>query len=96
MKKSIHSKPKPLGNTTTDKQTIDLFPDLVLEPKLSLSEIESYLNETRVLGEVPSRQTLINWLENGRLRGIKIDGLGWRVCKSSFRKLLEEFEAMAA
>ena len=73
-----------------------LFPDFNPQPKLSLAEIEEFLDETRVLGEAPSRQTLINWLEEGRLRGIKIDGLGWRVYKSSFRKLLEEFEAMAA
>lgn len=73
-----------------------LFPDFNPQPKLSLSEIETYLDRTRALGEPPSRQTLINWLEEGRLQGVKIEGLGWRVRSDSFRKLLEQFEAQAA
>lgn len=73
-----------------------LFPDFNPVPKLSLSEIETYLDRTRAFGETPSRQTLINWCEEGRLSGTHIPGLGWRVRMDSFRSLLESVEEQAA
>lgn len=71
---------------------IALFSDFTPKPKLRLCQVEDYLNTTQAMGECPSRQTLINWLEEGQLEGVKLDGLGWLVYQDSFKRFLHKLD----
>ncbi len=72
-----------------------LFEDFTPKQKLRLCQVEDYLTKTQALGECPSRQTLINWLEEGQLEGIKLEGLGWMVYKDSFKSFLQRLDSLA-
>lgn len=69
----------------------------VPRPKLRLVEVEDRINRHRIIQPCPSRQTLINWLEEGRLEGRK-SPLGWLVFEDSFKKFVRSLdeEAVAA
>ena len=72
---------------------LNLFSDFTPQAKLRLSEVEEYLARTKALGATPpSRQSLINWIESGELRGIQKPGFGWLVYESSLRQFLEGLE----
>jgi hypothetical protein len=76
-----------------------LFENFTPTPKLRLSQVIDYLDQTQALGPAPSRQTLINWLEEGTLRGVNVNGFGWLVYRDSlyqFLNSLETNERMAA
>lgn len=72
---------------------IALFNDFTPKPKLRLCQVEDYLTKTQAMGECPSRQTLINWLEAGDLEGVKLTGLGWLVYQDSFKRFLHRLDA---
>lgn len=72
-----------------------LFSDFTPKPKLRLAQVEDYLSKTEAMGECPSRQTLINYLEAGALEGVKVDGLGWLVYKDSFKQFLQRLDSLA-
>lgn len=56
---------------------------IVIRPKLRLSEVERLIEKHRIIVPCPSRQTLINWLEDGTLEGVQ-SSLGWLVYEDSF------------
>jgi hypothetical protein len=64
------------------------------EPCLRLSAIEAILRETRVIVPVPSRQTLIRRIEDGTLRGSKING-SYLVTEQSFKAYVKSFQPEA-
>ena len=57
-------------------------------PKLKLSEIEEIIRKQRIIVPCPSRQTLVNWCEEGRFEtsGNKPTSMGWLVFEDSFWK----------
>jgi len=69
-----------------------LFTDFTPKPKLRLCQVEDYLTKTQAMGECPSRQTLINWLDEGQLEGVKVEGLGWLVYQDSFKRFLHRLD----
>lgn len=72
---------------------IALFSDFTPKPKLRLCQVEDYLTKTQAMGECPSRQTLINWLEEGQLEGVRLPGGIWLVYQESFRQMLHKLDA---
>ena len=76
-------------------QTQSLFPDFAPTPKLTIEQIKGYCAETRVLGETPCTQTVINLIESGELRGVKARGI-WLIPEASFRGFLEKIEQAVA
>lgn len=74
-----------------------LFTDMTVTPKLRLAEVETELKRTRAFGKTPpSRQALINWLQEGRLQGVLVPGLGWLVFESSYQQFVKSFEPEVA
>jgi hypothetical protein len=55
-----------------------------IRPILRLRYVEQILQQTRVVVPIPSRSTLIGWLEEGVWEGKKMD-YGWVVYEDSFR-----------
>jgi len=65
-------------------------------PKLRLAKVEELIAQHRIVDPPPSRQTLINWIEEGILDG-RLTQLGWIVYEDSFiawAKSLEGEELM--
>lgn len=52
-------------------------------PKLSLPEVMFLIEKHRILAQVPCRETLINWCEDGTLDAVRTP-LGWQVYQDSF------------
>lgn len=74
------------------KAILTLLPGFTPRPKLRLPQVEAYLKATQAMGVPPSKQTLINWLEEGRLLGTKVDGI-WLVDRESFQNFLAELDS---
>lgn len=55
-----------------------------VRPILRLKYVESILRTNRIILPVPSRPTLIGWLEEGIWEGKKMES-GWVVYEDSFR-----------
>ena len=62
---------------------------------LRLCIVERILLEERILDPVPSRQTLINWIEEGRLAGKKTD-IGWIVYQDALEAFVRRLQVEAA
>lgn len=65
---------------------------ITIRPKLRLSEVERLIEQHRIVVPCPSRQTLINWLEDGTLEGVP-NSLGWLVYEDSFLAWVRSLEA---
>lgn len=63
-------------------------------PCLRLSRIEEILQQTKIVDPVPSRQTLINLIEDGTLDGKKLS-LGYVVYEDSFKTWVRSFQPAA-
>lgn len=61
-------------------------------PKLRLAEIEDIITKHRIIVPCPSRQTLINWIEEGYMEGRLIGTLGWIVYEDSFIRWVKSLE----
>ena len=64
------------------------------EPVLRLSYIEDVLKHTRAIVPVPSRQTLINLIEDGTLVGEK-KSFGYIVTEKSFKAWVRSMQPEA-
>lgn len=65
---------------------------MTIRRKLRLSEVARIIEEYGIIVPCPSRQTLINWLEDGTLEGIQTAGF-WLVYEDSFRDWIKTLEA---
>ncbi|MGE0133302.1 MAG: hypothetical protein AB7U82_34930 [Blastocatellales bacterium] len=61
-------------------------------PKLRLARVEELIQKHCIIDPPPSRQTLINWIEEGILEG-KLTQLGWIVYQDSFIEWARSLEA---
>jgi hypothetical protein len=64
------------------------------KPCLRLSRVEEILKQTQVIDPVPSRQTLINLIQAGKIEGRKTD-LGYIVYEDSFKAWIKSFQPEA-
>lgn len=55
-----------------------------VDPLIRLSTIEEIIRKKQIMVPVPHRKTLIAWIEEGILDGLKGDDNWWYVRKSSF------------
>lgn len=69
--------------------------DFATRPVLRLCVVERILCEERIINPVPSRQTLINWLEAGKLEGTKVHG-AWFVYQDSLEQFVKGLQNAAA
>lgn len=51
---------------------------------IKLGHVEQLLREQKILTPVPSRTTLIEWIESGTWEGGQLDSGGWYVYEDSF------------
>ncbi len=65
-----------------------------VRPSLRLSRIEEILQQTRIVDPLPSRQTLINLIEDGTLDGKKTN-LGYLVYEDSFKSWVRSLQPEA-
>lgn len=70
-----------------------LFSDFTPKPKLRLCQVEDYLTQTQAMGDCPSRQTLINYLDEGLLEGVRTPGGGWLVYQDSLKAFLQRLDS---
>ncbi|MEO6392851.1 MAG: hypothetical protein ABIP75_13470 [Pyrinomonadaceae bacterium] len=63
-----------------------------IRPILRLNYVEKILRATRVVVPIPSRPTLIGWLEEGVWEGKKLD-YGWVVYEDSFHEWVRRMQA---
>lgn len=75
-----------LFHSPKDQAVLKLLPDFTPRPKLSLPQVEAYLRVTQALGPI-SKQTLINYIEEGRIIATK-EGGKWLVDRASFQQFL--------
>lgn len=65
-----------------------------ISPVLKLSEIERILRRDQIIRPVPSRRTLINWIEDGTLNG-QITSKGYYVVTvESFECLVKGWQIL--
>lgn len=65
-------------------------------PTLKLCIIEVTLRDEEIMNPVPSRMTLINWIEQGILEGKKSPSGQWLVYKDSFENFVRELQQPSA
>jgi hypothetical protein len=65
------------------------------KPRLRLSRIEEILKQARVIDPVPSRFTLCNMCEDGRLDAVRTE-FGWLVSEESFKAWIKSLDHKAA
>ncbi|HQU83930.1 MAG TPA: hypothetical protein PKY59_12420 [Pyrinomonadaceae bacterium] len=65
----------------------------VPRPMLRLSEIERIIKECKIMKTAPSRNTLIAMCEDGTFEAKKTR-LGWLVFEDSFKKWVEDLQAI--
>jgi len=84
--------------TTNTGTQLSLLKDFKPRPKLRLSQVEDYINQTRAIVPCPTRNTLIAWAEQGVVEGKQIGTLGWVFFEDSLVRFLAELdqEAIAA
>ena len=66
----------------------------VTRPSLRLSRIEEILRQSKIIDPPPSRQTLVNLILDGTLKGKKTK-LGFIVYEDSFRAWIRSFQPEA-
>jgi hypothetical protein len=62
-------------------------------PTLRLCVIEETLQEQRIMNPVPSRMTLITWVEQGILEGKKTPTGIWIVYQDSFENFVKKLQS---
>lgn len=66
--------------------------DFAPRQKLMLIDIQQYLEKHKVLGaSAPCRETLIGWIEDGTLEGVRTP-LGWMVFADSFQNFVKRLD----
>jgi hypothetical protein len=63
-----------------------------IDKALRLSAVEEVLSE--VINPPPSRSTLLNWIDEGKLEGKHLS-FGWVVYESSVRRFVQELQPAA-
>lgn len=63
--------------------------DFAPRPLMRLQVIEEILRKQNILAPVPTRNTLIAWLEEGRLEGRQVNGI-WHIYRDSFEGFVRE------
>jgi hypothetical protein len=68
--------------------------DFSHRPSMRLSRVLEVLEQLKVIDPVPTRQTLIRWIEAGKIDGKKLDG-GYVVYEDSLREWIKSVQPEA-
>ena len=67
--------------------------DFNIRPTLRLRVIEELLRDNRMMDPVPSRMTIIAWIESGVLEGRKTPTGFWLVYQDSFERFVRNLQS---